>query len=63
MQSILIIDDDGRLRDTVRIMLEQEGFRVLEAADGRSGLNQALTLKPDLIVVDLRMPGMTGTEV
>lgn len=63
MQSILIIDDDDRLRDTLSILLEQEGFRVSQAADGRRGLEQALTLKPDLIVMDLRLPGLSGTEV
>jgi DNA-binding response OmpR family regulator len=63
MQSILVIDDDQRLRDTVSILLEQEGFQVVQAADGRNGLEQALTLKPDLIVVDLRLPGITGMEV
>src|SRR5215471_10176072 len=63
MQSILIIDDDDHLRDTVCIMLEQEGFQVLQAADGRRGLEQALTVKPDLIVVDLRLPGISGIEV
>ena len=63
MQSILIIDDDDRLRDTVSILFEQEGFQVLQAADGRRGLEQALTLKPDLMVVDLRLPGLSGMEV
>ena len=63
MQSILVIDDDDRLRDTVSLMLEQEGFQVSQAADGRRGLEQALTLKPDLMVVDLRLPGMSGMEL
>ncbi len=63
MQSILIIDDDDRLRDTLAILLEQEGFRVLQAADGRRGLEQARTLQPDLIVADLRLPGMSGLEL
>jgi DNA-binding response OmpR family regulator len=63
MQSILIIDDDDPLRDTLSVMLEQEGFRVLQAADGRRGLAQVLTLKPDLIVSDLRLPGISGMEL
>src|ERR1051326_6581076 len=63
MQSILIIDDDYRLRDTVSIMLEQEGFQVSQAGDGRRGLEQALTLKPDLMVVDLRLPEISGMEL
>jgi len=63
MQSILVIDDDDSLRDTIGVMLEQEGFQVLLEADGRAGYERALTAKPDLIVVDLRLPGMTGTEI
>ena len=63
MQSILIIDDDDPLRDTISIMFEREGFQVSQAADGRRGLEQALTLKPDLIIVDLRLPIMSGMEV
>ena len=58
-----MIDDDESLRDTVHLLLEQEGFRVLTAADGNSGFNQALTARPDLIVVDLRLPGMSGVEI
>jgi DNA-binding response OmpR family regulator len=63
MQSILIIDDDAHLRDTVAVMLEQEGFQVTQAADGRSGLDRALTMKPDLLLVDLRLPALSGTEL
>ncbi|HUI78594.1 MAG TPA: response regulator transcription factor [Bryobacteraceae bacterium] len=63
MQTILVIDDDENLRDTIGVMLEQEGFRAVLAADGRSGFEKAVTLKPDLILVDLRLPGMTGIEI
>jgi DNA-binding response OmpR family regulator len=63
MQTILVIDDDESLRDTVAVMLEQEGYRVVLAADGKSGYEKALTLKPDLLVVDLRLPGMSGVEI
>src|SRR5260370_31768867 len=63
MQSILVIDDDESLRDTIAVMLEQEGFTITQAGDGRTGLNRALTLKPDLLLVDLRLPGMSGIEV
>jgi DNA-binding response OmpR family regulator len=44
-------------------MLEQEGFHAVLAADGTSGFHQALELKPGLILVDLRMPGLSGVEV
>ena len=63
MQAILVIDDDESLRDTIGVMLEQEGFRALLAADGRTGYEQALSAKPDLILVDLRLPGMSGVEI
>jgi DNA-binding response OmpR family regulator len=63
MQSILVVDDDDNLRDTIAVMLEQEGFRVLEAREGREGLNEALLRKPDLLLVDLRLPGMNGAEI
>ncbi len=63
MHSILVIDDDDNLRDTIGVMLEQEGFRATLASDGRTGYEQAMSLKPDLILVDLRLPGMSGTEI
>lgn len=63
MPTILVIDDDESLRDTIGVMIEQEGFRALLAADGRTGFDKALTLKPDLVLVDLRLPGMSGTEI
>ncbi len=63
MSTILVIDDDESLRDTIGLMLEQEGFRPLLAADGKTGYERALTAKPDLILVDLRLPGMSGIEI
>ena len=63
MQTILVIDDDANLRDTVALMLENEGFHTVTAAEGRSGFEQALLLHPDLLVVDLRLPGMSGVDI
>ena len=63
MQTILVIDDDSILRDTISLLLEKEGFRPVLAEDGETGFQQALTLKPALILVDLRMPGISGAEV
>ncbi len=63
MQTILVIDDDENLRDTVSVMLEQEGFHVIGDGDGKTGHEKALALRPDLLVVDLRLPGMSGVDI
>lgn len=63
MQTILVIDDDENLRDTIALLLEREGFRPLLAADGQAGLQEAMSAQPSLILVDLRMPGMSGIDV
>src|SRR5471030_2935642 len=63
MQTILVIDDDESLRDTIGLMLEQDGFRAVLIGDGREGFDKALTIKPDLLLVDLRLPGMSGTDI
>ena len=63
MQTILLIDDDEGLQDTIAVMLEQEGYRVLAALDGKTGYEKALTLKPDLLIVDLRLPAMSGVDI
>jgi signal transduction histidine kinase len=59
---ILCIEDDSGMRMSVRLMLEYEGYEVDEAIDGKEGVNQALKMTPDLIVCDIRMPGMDGFE-
>src|SRR3954462_2403334 len=63
MQTILVIDDDENLRDTIGVMLEQGGVGAELGADGRAGYERALALKPDLLLVDLRLPGMSGVEI
>ncbi len=63
MQTILVIDDDESLRDTIGVLLEQEGFKAILVGDGKTGFEHALKLKPELILVDLRLPRMNGTEV
>lgn len=63
MSTILVIDDDESLRDTIGIMLEQEGFSPVLVPDGKTGFERALSIKPDLMIVDLRLPGMSGTEI
>jgi DNA-binding response OmpR family regulator len=63
MPTVLVIDDDEALRDTIGVMLEQEGFRAILTGDGHTGFDKALTLKPDMVLVDLRLPGMSGREI
>src|SRR5215470_10882131 len=63
IQTILVIDDDESLRDTIGLMLEKESFRPILVGDGAAGLEQAFSAKPHLILVDLRMPGLSGVDV
>src|SRR5260370_6204912 len=63
MSTILVIDDDESLRDTIGIMLEQEGFSPILAADGKLGYERALSVKPDLMIVDLRLPGIGASAI
>jgi DNA-binding response OmpR family regulator len=61
-QTILVIDDEAKLREMIRVYLEQEGYRVVEAGQGREALYVARVEKPDLIILDLMMPEMGGYE-
>jgi DNA-binding response OmpR family regulator len=61
--TILIVDDDESLGDTISVLLEREGFRAVHAADGRTGLEKTLSLKPQLILADLRLPEMSGIDL
>ncbi|NNE90944.1 MAG: response regulator [Verrucomicrobiales bacterium] len=63
MPTILIVDDEEDLRDLVAQRLEREGFKTLHAADGLTGQKLATKKKPDLIVLDLMMPGKDGITV
>ncbi|WP_296424787.1 response regulator transcription factor [Yoonia sp.] len=60
---ILVADDEAQIRDVVRIAMEQAGFSVVEADDGRAALRMAQALRPDLIVLDIGMPEMDGLSV
>src|SRR5688572_2542429 len=60
--NILIIDDEPGLRQTVSLILADEGYEVTTASDGEEGLAKALEGQPDIIVCDIRMPRLTGLE-
>jgi DNA-binding response OmpR family regulator len=63
MHTILVIEDDESLRDTIGLLLEREGFKPVLVSDGKVGLEQALMTKPSLLLVDLRLPGMSGVDI
>ncbi len=63
MTRILIVEDEQSYRDALSYMLQREGFDVAEAADGQSGLSEFDRNGADLVLLDLMMPGMSGTEV
>jgi two-component system, OmpR family, response regulator MprA len=60
---ILVIDDDPKIRSVVRRGLVYEGFRVLDAGTGEEGLEKARDQMPDLVVLDVMLPGIDGLEV
>jgi excisionase family DNA binding protein len=60
---VLVVDDDARLREFVRVNLEMDGFDVREAADAKEGLAALEEESPDLILLDVMMPGMDGWEM
>lgn len=62
MPSILIIDDDDSLRDSLRRTLHKEGYAIIEASDGRQGLKQLQHSPVDLILLDIFMPDKDGLE-
>lgn len=63
MFKILIIEDNDDNRDILKHQLEYLGYEVVEAADGLDGLNQVEKERPDLVIVDVMMPGIDGREV
>lgn len=62
-KTVLVVDDDRPLRALCRASLEDAGFRVLEAADGEQALASVHDEQPDLILLDIMMPGISGWEV
>jgi DNA-binding response OmpR family regulator len=62
-RTILVVDDEPTLRETLAEALEMDGFRVLTAADGREALSRFREHQPDLVVLDLMLPELSGIEV
>ncbi len=62
-RKILVVDDEPVLVETIAYNLEQAGYQVLTAADGRSALEAARRETPDLVILDLMLPEMDGLEV
>jgi DNA-binding response OmpR family regulator len=63
MPSVLVIDDEAPIRLLCRVNLEAAGIEVSEAEDGKSGLEAARADRPDVILLDVMMPGMDGWQV
>ena len=62
-KTILIVDDDPELSDGLRILLERQGYRVLQARDGQQGKSLIYQQRPDLVILDMMMPRMGGYPV
>jgi DNA-binding response OmpR family regulator len=62
-RTILVVDDEPTLRETLAENLEMEGFRVVTAADGREALDRFHQSQPDLVILDLMLPELSGIEV
>ena len=60
---VLLIDDDENICKVVKLYLEKEGFDIMVANDGQAGLDMFATTEPDIVLLDIMMPGMDGIEV
>ena len=63
VEKLLVIDDDEDILDLVCFQLNKEGYRVLRSKNGEEGLQLALRERPDLVVLDIMLPGLSGIEV
>lgn len=62
-RSILIVDDDATISDSLAVALDRQGFQTSTAASGREGLKLARQTRPDLVILDLRLPDVDGFTV
>jgi DNA-binding response OmpR family regulator len=63
MQTILIIDDEVNFLDILQIILQRAGYKTLVAANGQEGLDMIYSYRPDLVVTDDMLPGMSGGDI
>lgn len=63
IKTILVVDDNQDVRDLISLVLEKEGYRILLAVDGDEGLNKIAAYRPDLVLLDVMMPGLSGFQV
>ncbi len=63
MRKILLVDDEESIQIVYREEFEDEGYQVISALDGTSGLEKFKEEEPDLVILDIQMPGMNGVEV
>src|SRR5690348_6495133 len=61
--TVLIIDDESAIVDTLRILLKNEGFAAHVAFGGKQGIDQISAIRPDIIISDIRMPGIGGIDI
>ena len=62
-RTILVVEDEPTLRETIVDALESEGFRAISAADGREALTRFRAERPDLVLLDLMLPELSGIEI
>src|SRR5437867_12880548 len=62
-QRVLVVDDESSIRSSLRMILQHAGYQVLEAASGQEGLDRIASDDPDVVILDIKMPGMDGLEV
>lgn len=62
-KTILVADDEPNILKSIKLVLEEEGYEILTARDGEETLRLALNKRPDLIILDIKMPKVSGQEV
>ncbi|HVE76414.1 MAG TPA: response regulator transcription factor [Actinomycetota bacterium] len=60
---VLLVEDNPSVRELISVLLSSEGYEIVEAEDGRDGLTKARQMHPDLMILDLMMPGVSGEGV